>query len=77
VLIECPVLLVTGDNALGFWHGIKLGVSFDADGYKQEQARRRDLFLRAKWQVIPGAGHMLHYDQPGAVQRALEGFLVA
>ena len=75
-LVECPVLLVTGEHALAFWHSIKLGVNVDANWYEQEQARRRDLFQRAEWVVIPGAGHMLHYDKPLAVQRVLEQFLL-
>ena len=44
---------------------------------ESEQAKRQGLFQRAEWVVIPGAGHMLHYDQPGAVQQVLADFLVS
>jgi pimeloyl-ACP methyl ester carboxylesterase len=74
-LVTCPVLLVTGDRALDFWHGVGLGLEVDAGWYAKEQLRRENLFKRARWVEIADAGHMLHYDQPEAVQRVLEEFL--
>jgi pimeloyl-ACP methyl ester carboxylesterase len=73
-LVSCPVLLVTGERALEFWHGVGLGLEVDEQWYQQEQLRRRELFQQARWVEIPRAGHMLHYDEPEAVRRVLEEF---
>ena len=39
--ITCPVLLLSGEKALDFWHVIGLDTGVDAAWYELEQARRR------------------------------------
>ena len=41
----------------------------------EQWAERKASFARLKQVVIPGAGHMVHHDQPEAVAAALETFL--
>jgi pimeloyl-ACP methyl ester carboxylesterase len=38
-------------------------------------AERRAAFRNLRHVTVPGAGHMLHHDQPEAVARLLEDFL--
>jgi len=35
-----------------------------------------DAFASAETVVIPGAGHMVHFEQPGALAAAVETFLI-
>ena len=42
-----------------------------------EQAERRRAFRDLCHVTVPGAGHMLHHDQPEAVARLVEDFLAA
>ena len=72
-LIECPVMLVTGEDAPAFWHSLDESRDGD-DWYESEQLRRQNIFPDARWELVPGAGHMLHYDQPEAVQKLVAGF---
>ena len=76
-LIRCPVLLLGGDRALDFWHGIGLARGMDEAAFEADQERRRELFADARRAVVEGAAHMLHYDQPAAVRRLLGEFLRA
>jgi pimeloyl-ACP methyl ester carboxylesterase len=76
-LIRCPVLLLGGDRALDFWHGIGLARDMDEAAFEADQERRRELFADARRAVVEGAAHMLHYDQPAAVRRLLGEFLRA
>jgi pimeloyl-ACP methyl ester carboxylesterase len=38
-------------------------------------AERRSAFRQLRHVTLPGAGHMLHHDQPGAVARLIEEFV--
>jgi pimeloyl-ACP methyl ester carboxylesterase len=40
-----------------------------------QQAERRSAFRHLRHVTVPGAGHMLHHDQPEAVARLIEEFL--
>jgi pimeloyl-ACP methyl ester carboxylesterase len=42
---------------------------------KEEHDRRRAAFRNLRYETVPGAGHMLHHDQPEAVARLIEDFL--
>jgi pimeloyl-ACP methyl ester carboxylesterase len=42
-----------------------------------QHAERRASFSNLEYVTVPGAGHMLHHDQPEAVARLVEGFLTA
>jgi len=39
-----------------------------------QHAERRAAFKNLRYETVPGAGHMLHHDQPEAVARLLEAF---
>lgn len=73
--IECPVLLITGEHSMDYW----LQRRFELDGAKAshdaEVERRRGLFRDAEHREIPGAGHMIHYDQPDALNECLREFV--
>ena len=73
--ITCPVLIVTGEDGLSYWTAMQPRYN-DPVFYQQELERRANLFPNASHQVIPGAGHMLHYDQPKLVLDALKAFLM-
>ena len=48
------------------------------DGLSAEQyAERRAAFRNLRYATVPGAGHMLHHDQPEEVARLIEEFLLA
>ena len=74
--IGCPVLLVTGSRSIEYWTGIRANLDErDTDFYETDQLRKQALFKRADWEVIDNAGHMLHYDQPGAVADVIRKFM--
>ncbi|MFN7572984.1 MAG: alpha/beta hydrolase [Betaproteobacteria bacterium] len=65
--IACPVLWVEGaDTDAHKWAG-------DA----AELERRRAVIPICRAATVPDAGHMLHHDQPAALARLIEEFLVA
>ncbi len=73
-LIECPVLIVTGDRGLDYWTQMRPELR-DHDFYESELRRREKLFSDARHIVIEDAGHMLHYDQPRNVYLEISKFL--
>ena len=42
----------------------------------EEMAERRRAFKTLKYESMKNAGHMLHHDQPEALARLIEAFLV-
>jgi pimeloyl-ACP methyl ester carboxylesterase len=42
---------------------------------ESQHAERRAAFKNLRYETVPGAGHMLHHDQPEAVARLIEAFL--
>jgi pimeloyl-ACP methyl ester carboxylesterase len=74
--ISCPVLIVTGDEALNYWTNAGLVSQADESLYQSELARRLALFVNAQHLVIEQAGHMLHYDQPERLNQLLLDFMV-
>jgi len=62
--VTAPVLWVEGDESRY--------LSQFPDG---ELRRRRTLFRSLRYEKIPGAGHMLHFDQPKAVADTVADFL--
>lgn len=76
-LIECPVLIVTGEHSMAYWLSRSLGPSDDdAEAlHQRENERRVSLFRDARHVTISGAGHMIHYDQPHALNQVLRQFL--
>ena len=65
-LVTAPVLWVEAAES----DALKR-VGLDAAGH----AERRAAFRNLRHVTVPGAGHMLHHDQPQAVARLLEEFL--
>lgn len=63
--IRCPVLWVWGESSRQFRR---------AAG-DSSMSRRRACFANLREVVVPGAGHMLHHDRPGALAGVLEDFL--
>lgn len=72
---SCPVLIVTGDEALNYWVNAGLVSQVDESLHQSELARRLALFDNAQHVVIEQAGHMLHYDQPDRLNQLLLEFL--
>lgn len=69
--IECPVLIVSGERSGEFWERRRLGPGARA----ADLERRLALFRDARHVEIPGAGHMVHFDAPDALNTAIAGFL--
>jgi pimeloyl-ACP methyl ester carboxylesterase len=64
--VSAPVLWVDGEESQTLK---RLGLD------REQHAERRGAFRKLRQVTIPGAGHMLHHDQPEAVARAIERFL--
>ncbi len=62
--ITAPVLVVTGAES-----------NFFAAATDHAGPNEIDAFATAESVEIPGAGHMVHFEQPGALAEAVEGFL--
>jgi pimeloyl-ACP methyl ester carboxylesterase len=71
---SCPVLVVTGDEALNYWVNAGLVPQANNSLYQSELLRRLALFVNAQHVVIEQAGHMLHYDQPERLNQVLLEF---
>ncbi len=74
--IECPTLIVTGTHALDHWVNMREDLRGKQAFYEAILQRREKLFADARHKVIEDAGHMLHYDQPSALNKVLKDFLV-
>ena len=62
--ITAPVLVVTGAES-----------NFFAAATDHAGPNEIDAFATAESVEIPGAGHMVHFEQPGALAAAVEHFL--
>jgi pimeloyl-ACP methyl ester carboxylesterase len=65
--VTAPVLWVEGDDTRAPEH---LHMT------REEIAARKSAFANLKSVVIPGAGHMVHHDQPEALAAVMEEFLL-
>jgi pimeloyl-ACP methyl ester carboxylesterase len=74
--VRCPTLIVTGGRAGAFWRD-RRGMKEAEDGGMSpaERARRVACFRDARHLEIAGAGHMVHFDAPGELNRAIVEFL--
>jgi pimeloyl-ACP methyl ester carboxylesterase len=80
--IECPVLVVIGGESGTWWSQGPPGMSTPREKRRaylppSELDRRLGLFRDVRCVEIPGAGHMLHFDAPDALNDAIEAFLSA
>lgn len=74
--VRCPTLIVTGDLAHEYWHQQIPGLpGWDGRFAPGELEERLACFADHEHVVIPGAGHMLHYDRPEALTAAITNFL--
>ena len=62
--ITAPVLVVKGEES-----------NFFTGAMNEAGPNEIDAFTNAESIVIPGAGHMVHFEQPGALAAAIEAFL--
>lgn len=72
--VRCPTLIVTGDRAHEYWRS-QFAVEWDGRFQPGELEARIRLFADHEHVALPGAGHMVHYDQPAALARAVADFL--
>jgi pimeloyl-ACP methyl ester carboxylesterase len=68
-------LLVTGDSAMEYWLQLRGELEGRDDLHDREIERRRKLFRNARHVTIADAGHMIHYDQPHALNQEIRKFL--
>jgi pimeloyl-ACP methyl ester carboxylesterase len=72
--VRCPVLAISGDLAHEYW---RAQMPFEWDGRfapGELEARIRE-FPDHEHVAIPGAGHMVHFDEPAALIQAATDFL--
>jgi pimeloyl-ACP methyl ester carboxylesterase len=69
--IEAPTLLVHGTESGEFWRGKPGSAYLDPD----DLARRVGAFRDVRLVEIAGAGHMVHFDRPDELARAILAFL--
>ncbi|MFT7599793.1 MAG: pimeloyl-ACP methyl ester carboxylesterase [Acidimicrobiales bacterium] len=75
--VTCPTLAVLGTDSWDrFWQPNMI-MSADLDGPMSdaELQRRLSKFADARHVMLEGAGHMLHYDQPEALNNVVVDFL--
>lgn len=80
--IECPVLVVTGSESGTWWANGPPGIAARRPAARAyltpgELERRLGLFSDVRCVEIPGAGHMIHFDAPDALNDAIAEFLAA
>ncbi len=75
--INCPVLIITGENSMDYWTQNRPELSGMQTLHDIEIERRRQLFKNAEHEVIKGAGHMIHYDEPDSLNRVIQDFLAS
>ncbi len=77
--IECPTLAVNGAESGAFWARDlgPAGAGGEGQAYlpPDELQRRLDCFADIECVEIAGAGHMVHFDQPDALNAAMEEFI--
>ncbi len=74
-LIDCPVLVITGEYAMNYWASRWEHMEGLQELHDEEIKRRCELFKQARHVSIPEAGHMIHYDEPVALNAAIGDFL--
>ncbi len=73
--IRCPVLVVTAAESARYWTQRGLSDPVSPEAFAADLERKLARFADAEHVVVDGAGHMLHYDQPDALVRAVRDFL--
>ena len=70
--IAAPVLIVHGAESGEFWRGRPGAVYLEPDDLRERLA----CFRETQFLEIPGAGHMVHFDRPRELVRAIRHFLL-
>jgi len=77
--IQAPTLALNGARSGEFWRrdvgNARRGGDQEAYLAPDELQRRLDCFRDVECVEIPGAGHMVHFDAPDALNAALDAFL--
>jgi pimeloyl-ACP methyl ester carboxylesterase len=74
--VRCPTLVVTGGFAGRFWRERRGMIDAQDGGMDpEERARRVACFKNARHVEIADAGHMVHFDAPDELNRAILEFL--
>ena len=74
--VRCPTLVVTAGRAGTFWRD-RRGMPDTQEGgmTPEERARRVACFKNARHVEVAAAGHMVHFDAPEELNRAIVEFL--
>jgi pimeloyl-ACP methyl ester carboxylesterase len=72
--VRCPVLVVSGDLAHEYWR-TQIPLEWDGRFAPGELESRVRAFPDHEHVALAGAGHMVHFDQPEALTRAVTEFL--
>jgi len=72
--VRCPVLIVSGDLAHEYWRA-QIPIEWDGRFAPGELEARVRTFAKAEHVALAEAGHMVHFDQPAALTRAVADFL--
>jgi pimeloyl-ACP methyl ester carboxylesterase len=72
--VACPTLIVSGDLAHEYWQ-TQIPLEWSGRFAPGELEARVALFPDAEHVALAGSGHMVHYDQPGELARAVADFL--
>jgi pimeloyl-ACP methyl ester carboxylesterase len=72
--VACPTLIVSGDLADEYWRA-QMPLEWSGRFAPGELEARVATFPNAEHVAFAGAGHMVHYDQPRALSRAVADFL--
>jgi pimeloyl-ACP methyl ester carboxylesterase len=70
--IAVPALLVHGEESGEFWRGKPGAIYLEPEDLE----RRLSCFRDGRLVEIPGAGHMVHFDRPRELVRAIREFLL-
>ena len=77
--VSCPVLVVDGADSWETWWSVRVPMDMPARGRLTSEAWQAKVatFPDVRHVVIPDAGHMVHFDQPEALDTAVAEFLAA
>lgn len=74
--VRCPVSIIAGDLAGEYWRrAMPAGSAWTGEFAPGELEARVASFPNAELIRVPGAGHMVHFDEPEALARATQEFL--
>jgi len=72
--VRCPALIVSGDLAHEYWRS-QIGLEWDGRFAPGELEARIRCFPDHEHAPMSGSGHMVHFDEPEALTRAVADFL--